>query len=282
MARIGINLWVWTAPINNTSLHLLNKIADLGFDTVELPLESPESLDAKLVAAKLKETGLRATVCGAFSPDRDLTSDDAAYRTNSLNYIKAAIRFCEGIGAPTLVGPMYSAVGKRRHVTPVQKTKEWDRAVAGLQKAGKFAADHGVRLAIEPLNRFETDLINTSAQCCRLVGDINLKSVGVHLDTFHMNIEEKCLYDAIKLAGKKLFHVHVCENDRGAPGSGNVDWKGTAKALKEVGYEQDCVIESFTPECVAIAAAAAIWRTFAPSQDALATDGLKFLRKLLK
>lgn len=282
MASIGINMWVWTAPIDNTSLHLLNKIADMGFDTVELPLETLESLDAKLVAAKLKETGLKSTVCGAFSPDRDLTSDDAAYRANSLAYIKGAVRFCAETGTRTFVGPMYSAVGKRRHVTPKQKTKEWDRAVAGITKAGTYAAKLGVDLAIEPLNRFETDLVNTSAQAVKLATDVGLKNVGVHLDTFHMNIEEKCLYDAIKLAGQKLFHIHVCENDRGAPGSGNVDWKGTAKALKEIGYARECVIESFTPECVTIAAAAAIWRTFSPSQDQLATDGLKFLRKTLK
>ena len=97
-----------------------------------------------------------------------------------------------------------------------------------------------------------------------------------------MNIEEKSIYDAIKLAGKKLAHVHVCENDRGAPGSGLVDWKGLAKGLADINYKGDAVIESFTPECKTIAAAAAIWRPLAKSQDGLATDGLKFLKKLLK
>lgn len=282
MASIGINVWVWTAPINNSSLKLLNKVADLGFDTVELPLETLESLDATKVAKKLKETGLKSTVCGAFSPDRDLTSDNKAYRDNSLAYIKGALDFCAATGTRTFVGPMYSAVGKRRHVSPAQKKKEWSLAVEGLTKAAKYGASVGVDLAIEPLNRFETDLINTSAQAVKLVKDIGAKNVGVHLDTFHMAIEEKCQYDAIKLAGKKLFHLHTCENDRGAPGSGQVGWECVAKALSEIGYDRECVIESFTPKCITIAAAAAIWRTFAPSQDALAKDGLKFLRKTLK
>lgn len=282
MASIGINIWVWTAPINNTSLKLLNKVADMGFDTVELPLETLESLDGKKVAAKLKETGLKATVCGAFSPDRDLTSDNAAYRTNSLKYIKGAIDFCAASGAHSLIGPMYSAVGKRRHVSAAQKKKEWGLAVKGITEAGKYAAKFGINLAVEPLNRFETDLLNTSEQACKMVNDINLANVGVHLDTFHMNIEEKCSYSAIKLAGKKLFHFHACENDRGAPGSGQVDWESVAQALAEIKYNREIVIESFTPKCITIAAAAAIWRTFAPSQDALAKDGLKFLRKTLK
>ncbi len=104
----------------------------------------------------------------------------------------------------------------------------------------------------------------------------------IHLDTFHMNIEEKSIEGAIKLAGKKLVHMHVCENDRGAPGSGLVDWEGLAKGLKAVGYKGDAVVESFTPECKAIAAAAAIWRPLAKSQDSLASDGVKFLKKLLK
>jgi D-psicose/D-tagatose/L-ribulose 3-epimerase len=278
---IGINLWVWTAPINNASLKLLNKVAEMGFNTVEIPLESLDAIDAKKTAAKLKETGLKATVCGAFGPDRDLTSDDAAYRVNGLKYIQSALDFCAAIEATTFVGPMYSAVGKRRHVSPAQKKKEWNLAVDGLEKAGKYAAAIGVDLAVEPLNRFETDLVNTCAQALKMVKDIGLKNVGVHLDTFHMNIEEKCVYDAIKLAGKKLFHFHACENDRGAPGSGLVNWADTAKALKEIGYDRAIVIESFTPKCVSIAAAAAIWRTFASSQDALAKDGLKFLRKTL-
>lgn len=282
MASIGINVWVWTAPIDNSSLKLLNKVADMGFDTVEFPLETLESLDPKKVAKKLQETGLKATVCGAFGPDRDLTSDKAAWRANSLKYIKGCVEFCSAVGARTFLGPMYSAVGKRRHVSAAQKKQEWKLAVEGIAKAAKHAAPLGVDLAIEPLNRFETDLVNTSAQACQMVKDIGAKNVGVHLDTFHMNIEEKCQYSAIKLAGKKLFHMHVCENDRGAPGSGQVDWACVAEALREIKYDREHVIESFTPKCVVIAAAAAIWRTFAPSQDALAKDGLAFLRKTLK
>ncbi|MEJ7708757.1 MAG: sugar phosphate isomerase/epimerase family protein [Pyrinomonadaceae bacterium] len=148
-------------------------------------------------------------------------------------------------------------------------------------RAGRMAADYGVVLAIEPLNRYETDLINTAEQVVQLIRDVDHTSVKIHLDTFHMNIEEKDIYGAVTLAGPDLVYVDASESDRGAPGSGQVNWEALARALKEINYSGDCVIESFTPECQTIAAAAAIWRPLAASQDALAEDGLKFLRRLL-
>jgi D-psicose/D-tagatose/L-ribulose 3-epimerase len=285
-AKIGVNAWIWTSPFTTSdkeSLALLDKAKQMGFDTFEFGLEDVSHVDPAKLKERAKATGLRVVICGAFGPDRDLTHDDASVRENSLNYITQALAICQKSGTPTLAGPMYSAVGKRRHVTADQKKKEWDLAVKGLKEAGRRAKDQGIRLAIEPLNRFETDLINTAEQCERLVNDIGMDNVGFHLDSFHMNIEEKNSYDAIKRAGKRLFHFHACENDRGSPGSGrNIDWEGVAKGLKEVGYEGDAVIESFTPKTKSIAAAAAIWRQLAPTQDALAKDGLEFLRKTLK
>ena len=139
---------------------------------------------------------------------------------NSLDYIAKTVKICEKSGCKVMAGPSYSAVGKRRHVSPEQKKQEWNLAVEGLKKAAKIAADHGVKIAIEPLNRFETDLINTAEQCERMVDDVGEKNVGFHLDTFHMNIEEKDTYAAIKRAGNRLFHFHACENDRGPQDQG--------------------------------------------------------------
>jgi D-psicose/D-tagatose/L-ribulose 3-epimerase len=282
---IGVNAWVWMSPFTTDSegLALMDKAKQMGFDSFEFGLEDTSHVDPAKLKQKLQQTGLRCVICGAFGPDRDLTHEDSSVRENSLNYITTAIRMCKEAGVKTLAGPMYSAVGKRRHVPPDQKKKEWDLAVKGLKEAGKRAADAGITLAIEPLNRFETDLVNTAEQCERLVNDIGMNNVGFHLDSFHMNIEEKNSGDAIRRAGKRLYHFHACENDRGAPGSGvNVDWPNIAAALKEVGYKGEAVIETFTPKTKSIAAAAAIWRTLAPTQDGLAQDGLAFLRKTLK
>jgi len=283
--KIGVNAWIWTSPFTTSdleSLALLDKAKKMGFDTFEFGLEDPSHVDPAKLKERAEATGLRLVICGAFGPDRDLTHEDASVRENSLNYITKALEICAKSGCPTLAGPSYSAVGKRRHVTPEQKKTEWDLAVKGLTEAAKRAANLGVRIAVEPLNRFETDLINTAEQCERLLNDIGEKNVGFHLDTFHMNIEEKDTYAAILRSKGRLFHFHACENDRGAPGSGkNIDWEGTAKALNEIGYDGDAVIESFTPKTKSIAAAAAIWRTLAPTQDSLASDGLAFLRKTL-
>jgi D-psicose/D-tagatose/L-ribulose 3-epimerase len=283
---IGVNAWVWTSPFTTQDgpdgLGLMDKVKQMGFDSFEFGLEDPSHIDAQKLGDKAKQLGLKLVICGAFGPDRDLTHDDAGPRDNSLDYITKAIQICQKSGTPVLAGPMYSAVGKRRHVSPEQKKKEWDLAVKGLKEAGKRAKDHGVLLAIEPLNRFETDLINTAEQAKKLIGEIGNPSVGFHLDTFHMNVEEKDSAAAIRLAGSQLFHFHACENDRGAPGSGkNIDWDNCAKALKDVGYAHQAVIESFTPKTKSIAAAAAIWRQFEVSQDALASNGLAFLRKKL-
>ena len=284
---IGVNAWIFTSPFTTQDgpegLGLLDKAKQMGFDSFEFGLEDPSHVDPAKLKSKLQQTGMRVVICGAFGPDRDLTHDDQSVRDNSLNYITQALALCQKSGCPTLAGPMYSAVGKRRHVPADQKKREWDLAVKGVKEAGRRAKDAGVLIAVEPLNRFETDLVNTSEQCERLVNDIGADNVGFHLDSFHMNIEEKNSGDAIRRAGKRLYHFPACENDRGAPGSGvNIDWENVAKALKDVGYSREAVIESFTPKTKSIAAAAAIWRQLAPTQDALAQDGLAFLRKTLK
>lgn len=278
---IGVNGWIWTSPFTNESLPLLNKAAALGFDAFTIPIEDPALLTPQRIKSSLADTSLRVSVTGAFGPNRDLTHSDPRFRQESLTYIRDMLEICEKIGAKMLVGPMYSATGKRRHLSSEQRKFEWDLAVSGLHKAAIMAADHGVMLAIEPLNRFETDLVNTTEQAKRLIADVGHKSVGIHLDTFHMHIEEKSVYDAIVLAGSDLIYFDASESDRGTPGSGQVHWDEVARGLADIGYSGDCTIESFTPECLTIAAAAAIWRPLAISQDALAAEGLRYLRKLL-
>lgn len=282
--RIGVNAWVWQSPFTTAEhLELVDRAAKMGFEVFEIGLEDPSHVDPAAFKKRLQANNLELVICGAFGPSRDLTHEDPKYRQESLDYIRAACEICEKAGSKVLAGPMYSAVGKRRHVPPEQKKQEWHLAVQGLRKAAKIADDHGVKLAIEPLNRFETDLINTAEQAERLINDIGAKNVGFHLDSFHMNIEEKNSGAAIRRAGNRLFHFHACENDRGAPGAGvNIDWEGIAAALKAVNYDGPAVIESFTPACKAIAAAAAVWRNFELSQDRLASDGLANLKRILK
>ncbi len=279
---IGVNAWVWESPFTRDSVALIGKAKAMGFDVFTLPIEDPATIDIAAVKAALAEHPMRLHVSAAYGPDRDLTHEDPRVRQNSLNYMQQTMAICEQLGVRLMVGPAYSAVGKRRKVSDEQKQREWQLAVEGLTAAGNMAADYGVTLAVEPLNRFETDLINTAAQVKQLIGNIDLPSVKIHLDTFHMNIEEESIFDAIVLAGDDLVYVDASESHRGTPGKGQVKWDEVLRGLKAIGYQGDCVIESFTPDCVTIADAAAIWRPLAPSQDALAQDGYYFLQQLLR
>jgi D-psicose/D-tagatose/L-ribulose 3-epimerase len=175
---------------------------------------------------------------------------------------------------------MYAAVGNTRLLTPSERKRQWDLAVESVSQVADYAAARGVRLAVEPLNRFETDLINTVDQGLRLLSDIGRGNVGFLLDTFHMNIEEKNIPDAIRRAGKHIFEFHSCSNDRGTPREDHLPWSKIAAALRGVKYEGPIVIEAFTPQIQEIAKAVSLWRPLAPSQDGLAQDGLRHLRQV--
>lgn len=278
---VGVNAWVWASPFDREAVPLVARAAAMGFDAFTIPVEDPALIDVEGLRAVMSEYPLRLYASGAYGPDRDLTHEDRRYREQSLAYIEQTLKVCEGLGIRTLAGPAYSAVGKRRKIPAAQRQREWDLAVEGLTLAGNMAADHGVTLAIEPLNRFETDLVNTAEQARRLIRDIDLPSVRIHLDSFHMHIEEKSVYDAILLVGEDLAYFDASESDRGTPGTGQVHWQEVARGLRDIGFDGDCIIESFTPDCEVIADAAAIWRPLAPSQDALAGEGLRFLKELL-
>jgi D-psicose/D-tagatose/L-ribulose 3-epimerase len=198
-----------------------------------------------------------------------------------MHYIKQAVDATHALGATNLVGPIYSAVGRTWQQTPAERAHDLDVLVANLKTLAAYAHDHGVVLGVEPLNRFETSFINVADQVIEVVERVDHPGCQILLDTFHMNIEEKDLGAAIRKAGKRLVHLHACENDRGAPGSGHVPWNSVAAALQEIHYDGPVVIESFTPKVKSIARAAAIWREFEPSPDALAERGGKFLRQLL-
>jgi D-psicose/D-tagatose/L-ribulose 3-epimerase len=179
---------------------------------------------------------------------------------------------------------VYSAVGKAREQTPEEVERKWELGVENLRIAADYAADHGVSIAIEPLNRFETDFINTVEQAVDLATRIDRPNVGLLLDSFHMGIEESSIVEAIRLGGtqSKILDFHSCANNRGTPGNDNFDWPAIAAALKEVGYDDYMFIESFTPDCVEIAKAASVWRPFSESPEAIARDGIPFLKSLFQ
>ena len=277
----GASTYLWVSPFGDDALHLARHARELGFDVLEICIEQPSRVSAEAVSAAAEDAGVAVSVCGAFGPERDVSHEERSVRRSGLDYLRGCIDLAAAVGSPHVAGPMYSATGKARLLSPSEREQQRRWAVASLREAGEYAGERGVSLAIEPLNRFETDLVNTVAQGVELCERIGLANVGLLLDTFHMNIEERSLPKAIRLAGGRVFHVHACENDRGAPGTGHIDWTGVAVALGEIGYTGQVVIESFTPEIQEIARAVSLWRPLAESPDALATEGLAFLHDLL-
>lgn len=277
--KFGISTWVWTSPFNTESVSLFPKIKKMGYDVVEIPVEDPGVIDGEKVKEALDEYGLEAVVCGAFGPGRDFTHESSAVHKECFDYMEALMNLCIQWDAAFIAGPMYSAVGKARMVPPDQKKVEWERAVTNLRKVAGRAADNGLELAIEPLNRFESDLVNTTKDAVRLVNDIDHPAAKVMVDGFHMSLEEKNLEEAIKIAGDKLIHVQVSENYRGTPGTGQTNWDSFKKGLEAVGYDSVISIESFTSDNQELADAVCIWRPFAENQDQLAEDGLAFIKK---
>jgi D-psicose/D-tagatose/L-ribulose 3-epimerase len=277
--RFGVSTWLWVSPFTTETISLFSKIKSMGYDVVEIPVEDPSLIDVKAVKEALASHDLEAVICGAFGPGRDLTHDDPSYHKISLDYIRDCMDICTQLGTKFFAGPMYSAVGKARLVTAEQKQREWERAVLNLQKVCRMAEDRGLEIALEPLNRFESDLVNTAEDVLRLVDDIGHPAAKILLDGFHMNIEEPDIEKAIRMVGKKLLHLQVSENYRGTPGTGQTLWDAYKRGLEAIGYEGTISIESFTPEVKALAGAVCIWKPLVPSQDAFAADGLAFLKK---
>ncbi len=281
MITYGINTFLWASPFRTKDLVLFEKAKSLGYDIVEIPIESESDLNYKKAAEAYAKTGLKSSICAVMGAGRDPSHPDAAIQKGAIAYMKHCIDAAVTIKAPAVVGPLYAAVGRQWQATPAQREKDLARCAKNMKVIAKYAEDKGIMLALEPLNRFETSFINLTEQAIELADLIGSPNVKIMMDTFHANIEEKNLGKAIELAGKRMIHIHANENDRGTPGTGHVAWVEIAAALKKIKYDGPLVIESFSTSVKEIARAAAVWRPLAPSSDELAIKGLAYLKKLM-
>ncbi len=278
--RFGINTFLYTSPFTTESVKLFPKFKKWGFETIEIPVEAPEHIDPVKVKAAADKAGLAiGSICACMGPGRDFRGT-AEEQATAMTYCKALVDQAAIMGCPRLIGPIYSVVGKADAVEPEQQKVEFALVVKNLKVLAAFAATRDITLCIEPLNRFETDFLNTTDKGLALIKAVGAKNVVLHLDTFHMNIEEKNQAAAIIKDGKTLGHFHACGSDRGTPGGDHIDWKPIVAALKKIGYQGDVVIESFTTDVKVIARAAAIWRKIEPKRDDIAVKGLANLKRL--
>ena len=275
--KVGMNLLLWTGGADESHLGILEDIKKWGFDGAEFPMFAADASPWETLAAKCDELGLARTAVTVLPEGCNLISEDAGERKAAVDHLKACIDSCVVLGAETLLGPLYSPVGRLVGRGPVPE--EFDRAVEGFKEAGAYAAEKGVNLSIEPLNRFETYFLNTQEDAAKLVRAIGLDSVGEMFDTFHANIEEKGLAEAVKAGGDCINHVHISANDRSTPGDDHIDYDTSFKALKEIGFDGWLVIEAFGSWIPDLAGATCIWRTMAPSEEYLATNGLKMIKE---
>jgi len=280
MVKFGVHLFLWTERFDKSAIHLIEKAKRFGFDGVEIPLMELDYIDVEATRRELKKHDVECLGSLGLSLDQDITSEDEKVRRNGIEFMKRCVDVVSELGGDAINGVVYTAWGK---ITGRSRTpEEWKRSVEALKEVCKYAQSYGVSFGLEPVNRFETYFLNTAEDAVKLVKDVGEPNIKVHLDTFHMNIEEKNFYDPIKTAGKLLHHMHCCENDRGIPGTGHVNWDEVFRALSEIDYDRWLVIESFTPEMGKIASSAAIWRKVAPSADAIAEEGLKFIKQMAK
>jgi D-psicose/D-tagatose/L-ribulose 3-epimerase len=272
--KLGIHAYAWCSQWSNETLDLIDRVKNLGLDFIELPLMCLETFDAKQVRARLKEVDLAAVTSTVLMVDTDITSDDPAVRQRGVDYLKDCVRASAAVGATSFSGVIYSQHVK---VLPNRPSEiHWRRSAESLKEAVQLGEELGVQLAIEPVNRYESCLVNTCDQALRLIDLVGENNLNVHLDTYHMNIEEKSFYEATVSAGEKLIHYHLCENDRGIPGTGLVDWDGIFRGLAEIDYIGNAALESFVDTTDNMSTW--VWRQLAPSGDVLLKQGVDFIR----
>jgi D-psicose/D-tagatose/L-ribulose 3-epimerase len=281
--KYGLNTVLWVYPFSSEHLHLLKKIKDIGYDTVEMSVEDHSEKNVKNIKKALDKLGLESVIVGIPGPEQSIFSDDKSIQEKGKDYLKGLIDLCVKLGSRMLIGPEYSAGIHPEMIKPDARKRAWEICVNNFKELGRYASDKGIKIALEPLNRYETSFINTADDGIALVKDIGLDSIGIQLDVYHMNIEEKNLEDAIIRAGKYLYHMHVPEHDRGTPGTGHTDWEGVARGLKKISYNGAVVIESCDPKIGSpLAEMGAIWRTYDQGQEAIAENGYKFIKKIFK
>ena len=279
--KFSINAVLFVSPFTTADTRWFKSFRKWNYDAVELLIEDPAHIDPLQVKRALERQQL---VCGsvaaAINPQRDLRGNAASQR-NGVAYLCQLLDQMVTLDARVLGGPVYSYVGRAEAYSAAEKKRHWQAVVKNFKAVAAYAAARGKLVCVEPLNRFESDFLNTIEQGLKLLADVGNPALKLHLDTFHANIEEKHQGDAIRRAGKHLGHLHACGCDRGTPGNDHIDWPDIAAALKAVRYDGDIVLEAVSLDVPRIAKSAAIWRRMEPTRNEIARDGVKFLRKVL-
>ena len=277
--KLGINLYLWTDRMHERLLPVLERLKEIGYDGVEVPIFDLDPAEWSRWGRRLDDLGLERTANTVIAPEHNPVSPDPRVREAAYWHMQAVVDCCAAVGSSLLCGPHQVALGVFTGAGPT--SEEWERSVDHLRRVAEYAEQAGVMLAEEVVNRFELYHLNTLDQAISFVDEVGHSSCRIHLDTFHAHIEEKHPADAIRRAGDRIAHVHISENDRGVPGTGSVAWDATFEALREIRYDGWLTVEAFGNFLPNLAAATRIWRRLFDGEDQLAQEALSFLRNHL-
>jgi D-psicose/D-tagatose/L-ribulose 3-epimerase len=279
--KTGMNLLLWTTHVTEEYDAILDRLKALGFDAVEVPIFDTSDLKPfERLGKRLQALGLRATAVTVMGAEANPISPDPNIRDAAVAHLDRVMECGQAFGCEILCGPIHSAIGVFSGVGPTED--EFKYGVDSLKRAAEKAQARGIRLAVEYLNRFEIYFLTTAAQTSRFVKAVNHPYCKMMYDSFHAHIEEKSQSAAIASCAAETIHVHVSENDRGVPGTGQVCWEEFFSSLKKTGYDGFLTIEAFGRALPALAAATKVWRDLFPDAMELCRDGLSFVRSQLR
>jgi D-psicose/D-tagatose/L-ribulose 3-epimerase len=277
--KIGVSAFAWTADFRESHLEILPQLREHGISSFEVPMFEPEKLPAARIRRAMEDNGLTCSVCAILPHGLNPISTDSDVRKKSRVHLMRCLDVAAEMGATLIGGPLYAPIGyfsgKRR------STEEWKRAVDAFQQLSLTLDFNRLDLSIEPVNRSETYFLTTAQDAAVLCDAINHPRIGVTIDTFHANIEEKTITDAISAAGSRLKHLHVSENHRGLLGSGHIDFNAVIDALRKIGYSRCLMIEGFGYSPKEQTAPGTLWASLDVSPEDIAFKGAQYLHGLL-
>ena len=282
MFKFGVSSFIWSENFNEKDLYLIEKAKSLGFEVIDLLVSHPESFPIKQVKKICKDVDIEPTTITVLNKDTNIIDPNEKVRRNGINFLKKLVDINTAIGSRILGGVNYAAWG---YLSGKPRTdNEWKWSVEAMKEVAEYAKDNSdIIIAVEPVNRFETFFLNIAEDAVRYCREVGFDNMKVHLDSFHMIREELNFTKAVQECGNQyLGYVHVCESNRGIPGTGLVPWKEFFTALKNISFEGPLVIESFDPKFEELNRLCAIWRKFAETGEVLAIEGLRNLKNIEK
>ena len=279
MLPVGIHLSFWQTKWSDSLLPTINLTREAGFDVCEFPLLQVEQLPLEQLRRALQENQMLASCCVGLNETQDITSPKDSVRKQGIQFLRKCLEAAHFLESPVLAGVTYAPWGFFPSDDLLERRKH---SVTSLKEAARIAQDNGVTLCLELVNRFEGYLLNTVDQGLAFLAEIDSPAVKLHLDTFHMNIEEDNIADAIRKAGDKIGHIHCVDNNRKVPGQGHIQWNPIFKAIHETHYDGFIVAEVFVNPAGEVGRGLSIWRSLAPDLMGTAKETASFLKKGLQ